>query len=225
MTLIIGFGHTSRCGKDTIANELVSELNSLGVRAKKLSFAWKMKQIAYELYGWAGVQPPEYYETKEGEQDREIKLTKLASSLFPTGPTVVDVWVAIGTPAFRQAVYPRTWIDYITQVDHQVDVLVIPDCRFLNEVDAVRESGGKVFRCVRQGFAGRDTVADRELRGKEVWDGTIGGHDVLGLRRQATKFAVAIRLGLKVEGACIDPDYWTAIYYKNLEDVGYAKKL
>lgn len=222
MTLFIGFGHTSRCGKDTVANALVTSLQSLGITAKKLSWAWKMKQIAHELYGWAGVEAPEHYETKEGEQDREIKLTKLASTLFPQGPTVVDVWVAIGTPAFREAVYPRTWVDYILKQGHGVDVIVVPDCRFPNEIEAMRAEGGFCFRCVREGFPGRDTVADRALRGKEVWDGTVGGHSVADLRGQADLFAMAIKAGHNPSEACGDTKRWTDIYYKNLQEADYA---
>lgn len=222
MVLFIGLGHTSRCGKDTVANALVSSLGSQGVSAKKISWAWRMKQIAYELYSWAGVEAPEYYETKSGEQDREIKLTKLASPLFPEGPTVVQVWVAIGTPAFRESVYPHTWVDYVMEKDCGVDVVVIPDCRFLNELTRIKEKCGTTLRCVRPGFPGRDTVADRELRGKDVWDSTIGGHSVGELNYQAYKIATAIKQGTDIVQSCVAPDYWSRVYHKNLKEAGYA---
>jgi hypothetical protein len=194
----------------------------MGITAKKLSWAWKMKQIAHELYGWAGVEPPEHYETKEGEQDRDIKLTKLASTLFPEGPTVVEVWVAIGTPAFRESVYPRTWIDYILKQGQGNDVLVIPDCRFPNEIEALKDEGGWCYRCVREGFPGRDTVADRALRGKEVWDGTIGGPNVGCLVRQAHLMAEALHRGRSPTEACINSNYWSYIYYNNLREANLA---
>jgi hypothetical protein len=223
MTKYIGFGHISRSGKDTIANALVDALAMRGISAKKISWAWKMKQIAHELYAWAGVEPPEHYETKEGEQDREIKLTKLASPMFPDGPTAVEIWVAIGTPAFRVSVYPKTWVDFVMKQDHGVDVVVVPDVRFHNELDAIYEAGGSCFRCVREGFAGKDSVADKSLRGVEVWTGTVGGHKTSDLALQAAIMATAIKEGRALDvSICRNPDYWTKVYYKNLREAGYA---
>jgi hypothetical protein len=51
---ILGLGHYSRTGKDTLANKII-ELNSgltKPIKIKKISLAWKLKQICYELYGW-----------------------------------------------------------------------------------------------------------------------------------------------------------------------------
>ena len=61
-TLFLGFGHYSRTGKDTTANYF---LDDYGAQAIKRSFAWKLKQICHELYAWAGLRPPEFYETPE----------------------------------------------------------------------------------------------------------------------------------------------------------------
>lgn len=172
--MIIGLGHYSRTGKDTLANYLVADARAAGLTAKKLSFAWKLKQITHELFGWAGVKPPEHYDTKDGEKDRMVRLTALESELFPDGPTVVDLWVAVGTPAFRESVYPHTWIDYALNSNHGVDLLVIPDVRFLNEVEAVRERDGWLIKVVRPGHIPRNSKADLALVGYEGWDASVG---------------------------------------------------
>src|ERR1035437_2708896 len=98
---IIGLGHYSRTGKDSFANYFL--LHTPG--AIKIPFAWKLKSITHDLYSWAGLREPEYYETPEGALARDIVLPDL-------GLTPVQVWVKFGTPAVREQVYDKTWIDY-----------------------------------------------------------------------------------------------------------------
>ncbi len=115
------------------------------MRAIKRSLAWKLKQTCFELYAWAGVMPPEHYETKEGEKDCELFLPALEM-------TVVELWVAFGTKAIRNNVYDRTWLDYLLKTDHQCDVLLIPDIRFPNAAEAIKEMGGIAIKVVRPGY-------------------------------------------------------------------------
>jgi outer membrane protein assembly factor BamE (lipoprotein component of BamABCDE complex) len=58
------------------------------------------------------------------------------------GMTPVEVWVAMGTPAIRENVYDRTWIDYVLQTDHDCDLLIVPDVRFPNEATEFKLIGG-----------------------------------------------------------------------------------
>jgi hypothetical protein len=168
-TLFIGLGHYSRTGKDTFANYLVAALRERAphLRVLKRSFAWKLKQITYELYAWAGMQPPEHYETKEGEKDRDVVLPAL-------GMTPVQVWVQFGTKAIREQVYAATWLDYLLKTKHDADVLIIPDCRFPNEADAIKAAGGVAIKIVRPDYGPRKTVADRALLGYDGWDYVLG---------------------------------------------------
>ncbi len=183
--IVIGLGHYSRTGKDTVANyflECLSEYKA-SMRAIKRSLAWKLKQQCYELYAWAGVMPPEHYETKEGEKDRDVKLPAL-------GMTAVELWVAFGTKAIRNNVHDRTWLDYLLKTDHQCDVLLIPDIRFPNEADAIKAMGGIAIKVVRPGYGPRKTVADRALMGYDGWDYVIGAEGTMdSLRHWAARFA------------------------------------
>jgi hypothetical protein len=172
---IIALGHYSRTGKDTIANALVKTLNENGqLRAKKISFAWKLKDICHQLFAWAGVREPEYYETPEGELARTVKLVKLANKKYPEGPTVVDLWIDFGTPAVRENVYEKAWIQYVLQTDHDCEVLVIPDLRFYNEAVAIKEAGGTLIKVVRPGFMPRFSPADLNLWWYTGWDAIVG---------------------------------------------------
>jgi hypothetical protein len=184
-TLFIGLGHYSRTGKDTFANYLIDALSKRAPRLKviKRSFAWKLKQITYELYAWAGMQPPEHYETKSGEKDRDAMLPAL-------GMTPVQLWVAFGTKAVREQVYQGTWLDYLLKTKHDADVVIVPDCRFPNEADAISVAGGVTIKIVRPGYGPRKTVADRALLGYTGWDYVLGDRgSIKGLDQQAQPFA------------------------------------
>lgn len=176
----IGLGHYSRTGKDTFANYLVEEFTQLGYRAKKLPFAWKLKQICHDLYAWDGLREPEFYDTKEGEPYRDIPLPTI-------GKTPVEIWVAMGTPAVRECVYMDTWIRYVMDNDHDCDVLIVPDVRFPNEVQAIHDKGGIAGKIVRPGYGPRNTVADQALVGFTGWDFCFGGRGGMDdLREEAS---------------------------------------
>jgi len=167
---ILGLGHYSRTGKDSLANFIIAYVAQAYRTAKviKRPFAWKLKQICFELYGWAGMMQPEFYETQEGEPYRDVVLPAI-------GKTPVQIWVDMGTPAVRNCVYQDTWIDYLLKTDHDCDLLIIPDVRFANEVAAVKALGGTICKIVRPGYGPRPTVADRALVGFTGWDYVIGG--------------------------------------------------
>jgi hypothetical protein len=142
-------------------------MKGTNIKVVKQSFAWKLKQITYELYAWAGFREPEYYETHEGALARDVILPAL--NLTP-----VEIWVDFGTKAVRNNVYDRTWVDYLLKSDLGADILVIPDVRFPNEAEAIKQAGGTLIKVVRPGYGPRNTVADRALLGYADWDYVIG---------------------------------------------------
>jgi hypothetical protein len=164
----IGIGHYSRTGKDTLANAIVACLQSRGVSAKKVPFADSLKKVAKFLYGWAGLMGREYYDDPKHEHKRDIKLPHI--NLTP-----VDIWCLLGTDAIRNHVYNDTWVDYILRQPDAGKILVIPDVRFPNEADAIRDRGGLLVKVVRPGFGPRHTTADRALLDYCGWDLVIGG--------------------------------------------------
>lgn len=185
---IIGLGHYSRTGKDTLANAMIEYFGQFfpELVVKKLSFAWKLKKITHELYAWAGVREPEFYETPEGEKARDVVLPLL-------GMTPVDLWVRFGTDAVRNQVYQNTWVEFVTKGDHQADIVIVPDVRFPNEVAAMQEIGAKLVKVVRPGYGPRKTKADRALLGFTGWDYVVGASgEIAELRRWAVRFGAAL---------------------------------
>ena len=169
-TLTIGLGHYKRTGKDSFANFLLQACRERDPKFAigKRSFAYKLKQICHELYDWAGLREPEYYETVEGEQYREIVLPEI-------GKSPRQIWIDMGTKAVRRNVYEPTWLDYLLKGQHDLDVMVISDVRFPNEAEAIRKSGGVLVKVVRPGYGPGPDMADRALLGYDGWDYVIGG--------------------------------------------------
>jgi hypothetical protein len=167
--IVIGVGHYKRTGKDTFANALIRKCYELNpkLRVIKQSWAWKLKQITHELYGWAGLREPEFYETKDGESLREVILPEI-------GKSPRQIWIDFGTPAVRECVYEHTWRDYLMKSDHDCDVMIVPDTRFMNEVEGIIHAGGHLVKVVRPGYGPGKNKPDRELQDFRGWDNIIG---------------------------------------------------
>lgn len=175
--MIIGLGHRSGHGKDTAANYMVEWLYAMrpDLKVRKLSWAWKLKDICHQLYGHLGLQDADFYDTPEGRKHRDIKLPKI--DLTP-----VEIWVKMGTPAVREQVWDHTWIAWVQSQQQYYNLIIPPDTRFPNEIAAcdytikvdnprvpIRE--GVSVDCTLKDFAGWDAVLTNdeglsELRGK-----------------------------------------------------------
>jgi hypothetical protein len=164
---IIAFGYKKGRGKDSCCNFMKDWLhrNHPSLRVRKVGFADKLKDVAHQLYGWAGVQPGIYYEAHYKE--KEIVLPRL-------GLSPRDVWIGLGNGC-RQ-VYGPTWIHFITQGGVKCDVLLIKDTGFTNEARAVCESGGLLYKVERDGPMGTDP---REVE-LDTWEDFTGTLDNTG---------------------------------------------
>jgi hypothetical protein len=127
--MIIGIGHRSGHGKDTVANFMIQwlALHHRELNVKKVSWADKLKDICYQLYSHLGLKEGAFYETEEGRALRNIRLPKI-------NKTPVEIWIDMGTPAVREKVWDRTWIEYVQHTP--ADIIIAADTRFMNEVEA-----------------------------------------------------------------------------------------
>lgn len=158
---IIGLGHYSRVGKDTLADIMMIECEARGLKVEKASFARKIKEIAHDLYAWAGMREPDFYDTPAGAPYRDIVLPAL-------GKTPVQIWVDLGNNI--REVYPETWLRYaLRDRPNPPDVLFVPDVRFKNEVKALCFRGAYLVYVTREGVEPRDTKSDKELVGLPWW--------------------------------------------------------
>jgi cytidylate kinase len=125
---------------DTEIAGLISQLSSI---IKLYSFADVLKRdICMNILGLT-------YEQCYGTDEEKNQLTELAyQGKQLTGR---DIMQLVGTDFFR-AVKPNVWPEVTLQriVNEQTKIALITDCRFPNEVDAVKNHGGKVVRLTRQ---------------------------------------------------------------------------
>lgn len=85
-----------------------------------------------------------------------------------------EVLQYLGTDVFRR-MYDRVWIDNcLRQIeDERPAIAVIGDCRFLNEVQAVQDAGGKVIHLTRNSESGDGHTSENDLDGFEGYDGEV----------------------------------------------------
>jgi hypothetical protein len=164
--IIIGIGHRSRKGKDTLAKFIIQHLrlNSKNLKIGRISFATKLKEICYDLYKHFGLKEEAYYNEPNNEHLRTIALPGINKS-------PVQIWIEFGTLVGRE-VYPITWASYALNKasEEKYDVVICPDTRFLNEVNAIKAYSGFVFKLDNPNIPNRSTIADDQLEDYTGWD-------------------------------------------------------
>jgi len=141
--MIIGVVGFIGSGKDTVADYLVENHNF-----SRDSFAGTLKDAVAAIFGW----DRELVEgrTKEARDWREQVDLWWANRLgIPnlTPRLVLQLW---GTEVGRQAFHNDIWIASLeNKLRKTSGNVVITDCRFPNEVQAIKRAGGIVVRVVR----------------------------------------------------------------------------
>lgn len=140
--MIIGICGFIGSGKDTIADYLV---NNHGFRRE--SFAGTLKDAVAAVFGWDRTMLEG--RTKEARQWREQQDDWWTNRL---GRVITPRWVLQywGTEVCRAGFHDDIWI---ASLEHKLlkshDDVVISDCRFPNEIKAIKNAGGKVIRVMR----------------------------------------------------------------------------
>lgn len=142
--MIIGICGLIGSGKDTIADYL-QNIHQF----KRESFAHTLKDAAAAVFGW----DRDLLEgrTKQSREWRETVDTWWAERL--NIPNLTPRWVLQywGTEVFRKGFHDDLWIAALeNKLRNSQDDIVITDCRFPNEIRAIRAAGGVVVR-VRRG--------------------------------------------------------------------------
>ena len=141
--MIVGLVGLIGSGKDTAADYLV---NFHGYRRD--SFAAPLKDAVATVFGW----DRELLEgrTKESREWRECADTwwsdRLGREVTPRH--TLQLW---GTEVGRQAYHNDIWVASLeNRIRQSKNDVVITDCRFPNEIEAIQRAGGRVFR-IRRG--------------------------------------------------------------------------
>lgn len=142
MSQIIGIVGFIGSGKDTVADYLV---NFHGFRRE--SFANSLKDAVSVVFGW----DRELLEgrTKQSREWRETRdewwSKRLKKDITPRW--VLQYW---GTEVVRKGFHDDMWVASLeNRLRSSTDDIVITDCRFPNEIKAIRNAGGRVVRIKR----------------------------------------------------------------------------
>lgn len=150
---IIGLSGYARSGKDEAAKVLVEEFGF-----KRVAFADKLREVLYELN-------PIVFQTWERKSETFLDtepITVWVQDVIAEhgwdgyketiyGPEIRRLLQRLGTEAGRQTLWDSIWVD-AALTGHPEDArLVITDCRFPNEAEAVTERGGSIWRVKRPG--------------------------------------------------------------------------
>jgi hypothetical protein len=149
--MIIGICGLIGSGKDTIAAHLVQAYGY-----SRYSWATPLKDIAAVLFGW----DRDMLEgtTSELRAARELRDDWWSSRLDKEwSPRYALQYV--GTEVMRNSLHPDIWVLAGQRRIRDMGDVVIPDTRFPNEIRALREMGGQIWRVSR----GPDPEWFREL--------------------------------------------------------------
>lgn len=162
--MIIGIAGFIGSGKDTLADYLVNFH-----QFRRDSFAAPLKDAAAAIFGW----DREMLEgrTKQARIKREEVDAWWAEKLNIPGFSPRMALQIMGTEAMRQVFSDNIWTASLERrMRDTMDDTVISDCRFANEMRAIKDSGGIVVRITRG--PNPDWYSIAETANQHVWNGT-----------------------------------------------------
>jgi hypothetical protein len=136
--MIIGICGFIGSGKDTVADYLVNFHEF-----RRESFASTLKDAVAAVFGWDRTLLEG--RTKEAREWREQVDPWWAERLAM--PTLTPRWVLQywGTEVARKSFHDDIWIASLeNKLRNSKDHVVISDCRFPNEIDAIKKAGGMI---------------------------------------------------------------------------------
>jgi hypothetical protein len=137
--MVIGLVGRIGSGKGTISDVLVNKYGYI-----KMSFADPLKDATAAAFGW-----PRHLLEGDTDESRKFRETPCSfwSDKFGRDFTPREALQKTGTEAFRDTFINSFWTNALEQKINKLDhrKIVIPDTRFVNEIDSVRSLGGKII--------------------------------------------------------------------------------
>lgn len=160
---VLAFGHHKNVGKDQFVRFLVDILRPQCPRARivQRGFVTKLYDFLHQMYGWAGFQTKQYYDSNPWE--KAVILPKL-------GKTPRELLIEVGD--HLRLYDPKIWHNAMLLTD-DYDFLFITDLRYEAEVKAVLDAGGMAIKINRPDQPVPTDSADTALNHYKGWSLTI----------------------------------------------------
>lgn len=146
---IVGIAGNMGSGKDTVTQFLKQELQVKGQDVAVLRFAGPLKRMATFYFGWDGTKG-----------DRSVTVDKCD---YIGGRQLLQ---GLGN-VFRNEIDKDYWIKQLAKdadkIAAHIDYCLIPDCRFTNEANWIKASGGKLIYVSRPGHDGDSDPSETEM--------------------------------------------------------------
>jgi thymidylate kinase len=155
--MIIGLGHRRGVGKNTVAGIMKNHFEHKGHTVALVSFASKLKEIAYDLYSWGGMQSEAYYEQNYAEKEK---------MLYRLGKSPRTIWIELGNK--MREIHPETWVK--AALTRKADVTIMTDARYPNELEAIKDAQGLLIKVTNANVKMHDDVADSAAKEFKGWD-------------------------------------------------------
>ena len=177
---VIGLAAKAGGGKDTAGDLIRKSLESKGYTTTQISFANPLKDICTMLFGW---------DRDRLHTDAEFKESSLLDDGSPDpacemlGMSRRVVMQRLGTEAMREGLHTDIWVIAmklaIMRGDYdEYDYGLLTDCRFINELQFVRDLDGTLIRIDRAGE--QSTLTEHTEHASELewqqwtdWDAVI----------------------------------------------------
>jgi hypothetical protein len=191
--LYVGIAGYKRSGKDTVCQILIEELAKLNITAERRALADSLKEEVAKFlseYFFQGYSYEQYLEWMQGqgENDRKEQFRLL-----------MQWW---GTEGRRMLIRDNYWLLELEKYANNVksSVLIIPDVRFRNEVNLVKDHKGISVYVNRPGFGGENHPSEKDLDEYKDWNFPIDNSgDMEHLRNQVIELANLIHSSMVFE--------------------------
>lgn len=185
MPLFVAFAGKKQVGKDTATSMAVKLLEESGKKVAVTAFAEELKEMCITILG---LKRDEVYGTDEQKNklsrirwdnfSDEIR-KKYATETFEDSVTIGKLWPkprtgrmtnrevlqVMGTDIFR-AIYSDVWAEAPFNKDWKDhDVVILTDCRFPNEVEAIDNHDGIIIQMMRHTGLSDDHPSETSLDG------------------------------------------------------------